>query len=88
VGENPSALVWSRETFQVFQKLPAKSRREIRLKIHTLRFHPRMYQVQNRGRWRGMRRFFTTSWRLYYVFWEPANTIYIEGIEHAQLLFR
>jgi mRNA-degrading endonuclease RelE of RelBE toxin-antitoxin system len=43
-----------------------------------------MYQVEDEGRWAGLRRLYVGEWKVFYSVWEPTSAIYIEIIVHAK----
>lgn len=47
-----------------------------------------MYQVENTGRWAGLRRFVAEVWIVFYMYWDEENTVYIEAIVPARSDYR
>jgi len=84
VASQPPRITWTNEARSIFEKLPYAARNEIVQKIEILRLHPRMYQVEQGGRWAGLRRFLVRQWKVFYDYWDSEHTIYIETIAHAR----
>lgn len=45
-----------------------------------LRQNPMMYQIEEAGHWEGIRRIILGEYKVYYTYWRPDNTLYIETI--------
>ncbi len=84
MASQPSRIVWTRESFQLFQGLSLQDRKQIEAKLGILAVYPQMYQVEVEGFWQGMRRFQAKAWKVYYVYWQPTDTIYVEAIRHVR----
>jgi hypothetical protein len=80
VASEPPRVAWTQESRERFQQLPFVVRSEILASIELIRSYPRMFQIEVRGRWRGLRRFLVRNWKIYYEFWDTENTLYIETI--------
>lgn len=84
MASSAARLIWSTEAFSAFQGLPPSIGTEVLRRIELLAIYPRMYQVEPNGRWAGLRRFFVRDRVVYYSYWDPDHTVYVEAIRPAR----
>lgn len=76
--------MWAREAADAFQRLRATDRAAILHALDLLRHFPEMFEAQAMGQWAGMRRFFSGPWVVFYAYWRPNETVYVEAIVPAR----
>jgi mRNA-degrading endonuclease RelE of RelBE toxin-antitoxin system len=80
MAEEPSRVVWSPSALRKRQKLPPRIQDGFRQRIELIKNHAEMYQVEDRGRWAGLRRINVGGWVLFYAYWHVEDVIFIEAI--------
>jgi mRNA-degrading endonuclease RelE of RelBE toxin-antitoxin system len=82
IGTDLSRLV--RRSAEWFKALPYKSREQILRRIAFIETNPMMYQVEERGRWAGLRRFYAEGLVVFYAYWKETRSVYIEVVVPAR----
>lgn len=84
MASEPVLIVWSEEAASGFKALSYQPREEVLRRIAFIETNPMMYQVEERGRWAGLRRFYALGVVVFYVYWRETQSVYIEAVVPAR----
>ena len=84
MASEPARIIWSEEALNGFRGLLYESREEILRRLALLETNPMMYQVEERGRWAGLRRFYSDNVVVFYAYWQQTHSLYVEAIVPAR----
>ena len=84
MASEPVLIVWSEEALSGFKALSYQPREEVLRRIAFLETNPMMYQVEERGRWAGLRRFYAEGVVVFHAYWQETRSVYIEAVVPAR----
>ena len=84
MASEPALIVWSEEALSGFKVLPFATREGVLRRIAFLETNPMMYQVEERGRWAGLRRFYAEGVVVFHAYWQETRSVYIEAVVPAR----
>ena len=84
MAQEPARTVWSQEAVTTFQQLDPRTRDQILQRVDLLKQMPMLFQVEQDGRWAGLRRFRSWNVIVFYTYWHENHTVYVEAIVPAR----
>jgi mRNA-degrading endonuclease RelE of RelBE toxin-antitoxin system len=84
LASEPVLIVWSEEALSGFKALSYQTREAVLRRIAFIEMNPMMYQVEERGRWAGLRRFYAAGVVVFYAYWQETHSVYIEAAVPAR----